>query len=76
MLFRLVQSWQQEPDQSGIVGTILIDFSKAYDCLPHDLMVSKQEAYGLAKETLQLIISYRKQRTKIGSMYSDWAYFI
>ena len=39
-------------------------------------MVAKLEAYDLAKESLQLIsdyLSYRKQRTKIGSAYSDWA---
>ena len=50
--------------------------SKAYDCLPHDLMVAKLEAYGISKESLQLIsdyLSYCKQRTKIGSPYSDWA---
>ena len=52
-----------------------MDLSKAYDCLPHDLMVAKLEAEGLAEESLQLInhyLSYRKQRTKIGSAYSDW----
>ena len=39
-------------------------------------MVAKLEAYGITKESLQLIsdyLSYRKQRTKIGSAYSDWA---
>ena len=40
-LFRLVQSCQNELDQPGFVGTILMDLSKAYDCLPHDLMVAK-----------------------------------
>ena len=29
-----------------------MDLSKAYDCLTHDLMVSKLEAYGLAKASL------------------------
>ena len=69
-LFRLIQSWQKEPDESGFVGAIQMDLSKAYDCLPRDLMVAKLEAYGLAKESLQLIsdyLSYRKQRTKIVS---------
>ena len=53
-----------------------MDLSKAYDCLPHDLMVAKLESYSISKEGLQLIsdyLSYRKQRTKIGSAYSDWA---
>ena len=74
-LIRLIQSWQKELDQSGFVGTILMDLSKAYDCLPHDLMVAKLEAYNLAKEGLQLIsdyLSYRKQGSNIGSAYSDW----
>ena len=32
-LFRLLQKWQKELDSSGIVGAILMDLSKAYDCL-------------------------------------------
>ena len=42
-------------------------------------MVAKLEAYGLAKESLQLLsdcVSYRKQNTKIDFGYSDWANFI
>ena len=53
-LFRLIQSWQNEIDDSGFVGTILMDLSEAYDCLPHDLMVAKLEAYDISKESLQL----------------------
>ena len=52
-----------------------MDLSKAYDCLPHGLMFAKLEAYGLAKESLQIIsdyLSYRKQRKKASSAYSDW----
>ena len=53
-----MQSWQRELDESGFVGTILMYLSKTYDCLPHDLMVAKLKAYGLAKESLQLISDY------------------
>ena len=38
-------------------------------------MVAKQKAYGLTKESLQLIsdnLSYRKQRMKTGSTFSHW----
>ena len=40
-----------------------MDLSKAYNRLPHDLMVDEVEAYGLTKESLQSIsdyLSYRK----------------
>ena len=50
-----------------------MDLSKAYDCLPHDLIIAKFEAYGLSKSSLSLLLDYltsRKQRVKIGSSYS------
>ena len=39
-LSRLFQKWQKELDSSGVVGTILMDLSKAYDCLPYDLIIA------------------------------------
>ena len=36
-LFRVVEKWKKHLDMMGIVGTILVDMSKAYDCIPHDL---------------------------------------
>ena len=75
-LFRLLQKWQKELDSSGIVGTILMDLSKTYDCLPHDFIIVKLEAYGLDTNSLRFIFDYlssRKQRTKIGSAYSNWS---
>ena len=47
-----------------------MDLSKAYDCLPHDLLIAKLEAYGLDVNSLRLMYSYldnRLQRVKIGS---------
>ena len=75
-LFRLLQKWQKELDSSGIAGTILMDLSKAFDCLPHDLVISKLEAYGLDTNSLRFAFDYlncRKQRTKMGYTYSDWS---
>ena len=46
-----------------------MDLSKAYDCLPHDLLIAKLEAYGFNNDSLQLILSFlqsRYQRVKIG----------
>ena len=61
-LFKLLQRWQKELDNSGLVGTILMDLSKAYDCLPHDLIIAKFEAYGLSKSSLSLLLDYLTSR--------------
>ena len=56
-------------------GTILMDLSKVYDCIPHDLLMAKLEFCGIDKRGLSIILyylSHRKQRTKIGSLCSSW----
>ena len=75
-LFRLLQKWQKELDSSGIVGTILMDLSKAYDCLPHDLVLAKLEAHVLDTNSLRFLFDYlscREQRTKMESAYRNWS---
>ena len=75
-LFRLIQKWQEELDSGGYVGTILMDLSKAYDCLSHDLLIAKLEAYGLDVGSLNFLLDYlslRKHRTKVGSSFSKWS---
>ena len=66
---------RNELDNSGLVGTILMDLSKAYGCLPHDLIIAKFEAYGLSKSSLNLLLDYlasRKERVKICSSCNLW----
>ena len=76
VLSRLIQSLKKELDNSSLVRTILKDLSKAYDCLPHGLLIAKLEANGLDKPSLNLVndcLRFRKQRKKFGSSYSDSA---
>ena len=51
-------------DNSGLVETMLMDLSKAYDCLHHDLLIAKLDAYGLDKPSLNFINSYLRFRTQ------------
>ena len=70
-LIRLIENWRKRLDVSGIVGTILMDLSKAYDCLPHDILIAKFKAYGFDFNSLCVLYSYldcRHHRVKSGSL--------
>ena len=60
VLLRLIEQWRQHLDSNKIVGAVLTDLSKAFDRLPHDLLIAKLEAYGLDREMVKLVYSYLK----------------
>ena len=52
-----------------------MDLSKAFDCLPRDLLIEKLRAYGLAPDAVSLLSSYlsdRVQQVRLGSHTSTW----
>ena len=74
-LIKLLEDWRVQLDNKKVIGTILCDLSKAFDTLPHDLLIAKLNAYGLSQSALEFIYNYlsnRKQRCKVGSSYSSW----
>ena len=74
-LLKMLEIWKKAADEKRFAGAILTDLSKAFDCLNHDLLIAKLNAYEFDLTSLQFIRSYlteRKQRTKVGSSYSSW----
>ncbi len=54
-----------------------MDLSKAFDALPHGLMIAKLRAYGISESTCKFISSYlssRQQRVKVGGDKGEWQY--
>ena len=79
VLVRLIEDWKALLDKQQVVGAMLLDLSKAFDCLPHSLLIAKLQAYGFDKNACNLIHSYlinRKQRVKIGDSRSEWLHLI
>ena len=74
-LISLIEKWKKSIDNGGAFGALMTDLSKAFDCLSHELLIAKLEAYGFDEKSLKLIYNYlsnRKQRVKINDSYSSW----
>ena len=75
-LITLIEKWKKTVDNGGAFGALLTDLSKAFDCLPHELLIAKLDAYGFDKSSLKLMHGYlsnRKQRVKTNGRYSSWS---
>ena len=72
-LVRMLEKWKTSLDNRENVGAILMDLSKAFDCIKHDLLLAKLDAYGFSREALRLVNSFLENRHQraIGS-FSHW----
>ena len=52
----LLEELGEDLDNNFVVGVVFIDLSKAFDCIPHDRLIAKLEAYGF--DNLHYIYSY------------------
>ena len=58
VLIRLIEEWRKNLDDDYIVGAVLMNLSKTFDCIPHDLLIAKLDSYGLDINLLKYINSY------------------
>ena len=74
-LIVMLEKWKLALDNKGIAGALLTDLSKAFDCINHELLLAKMDAYGFDRKSLAILLSYlsgRKQRTKVNNKLSNW----
>ena len=77
-LLTMVEKWRKTLDEGGETGAVLTDLSKAFDCIDHNLLIAKLNAYGFEKRLLEFGVFFhsyltkRKQRTKVDSAFSSW----
>ena len=69
------EKWRISLDNKGYGGAILMDLSKAFVTINHDLLIAKLNAYGFSHSSQNLLYSYlsnRWQRTKINYTFNSW----
>ena len=57
-LMALIEKFKKSLDQGGEYVALLTDLSKAFYCLPHDLIIANLHAYGFNKASISLMHSY------------------
>ena len=62
MILRLIEDWKEKLDKGFSAGAVLVNLTKAFDCIPHDLQISKLNAYGFDRKSLVFFYSYLKRR--------------
>ena len=75
-LMAMIEKWKQILDNNGHAGTVLMDLSKAFDTINHELLIAKLKSYGFDNSALEIIFNYlsdRWQRTRINTSFSTWS---
>ena len=61
-LVKLIDKWMACIDSGDIIGTMFIDFRKAFDLVDHKLLIKKLSAYKVCSSSLRWFISYLESR--------------
>ena len=71
-LVSMIEKCKESVDNGGALDALMTDLSKAFDCLHHELLVAKLDAYRFDIKSVKLIQQYlskRKQRVNVGMHY-------
>ena len=64
-LLYMTEKIKQARDNNNVFAAVLTDLSKAFDCINHELLIAKLNAYGFDSPSLKFISAYlnfRKQK--------------
>ena len=60
-------------DDNECCGLLLTDLSKAFDCVKHDLLIVKMNAYNFVNNDSALVHSYLSDRKQTTNIYYSFS---
>jgi hypothetical protein len=74
-LLIVMEEWSNWIDEGSMFDTIYLDFSKAFDSVPHQRLLLKLKTLGMGETLINWVrsfISNRKQRVMLNGKFSKW----
>ena len=74
-LFSAVDAWMESVDKGHFVGALLLDFTKAFDSVPHQLLLKELQSIWCSKDTITWFCNYltdRQQRVVTYKQVTEW----
>ena len=62
MLKGVIENWRKVLDSRLFAGVVPMDLSNMFDCIPHDILIPKLDAYDLTFDTVTLLYSFLKEK--------------
>ena len=51
-------------DKKENIGIFMMDLSKVFDCIPHEILIAKLHTYDFSRDSLKFIYNYLKGRNQ------------
>ena len=75
-LTMVIDDWAKILNKQGQVDTFILDFEKAFDIPPHELLKSELFGYGIGGKKIErtdAFLCFRQQRGDLNGIKSDWS---
>ena len=75
----MLEMWKNELDKGVYISAILMDLSKVFETLNHNLLIAKLGAYGFERDSLSFMKNYsndRQQQVRVNKNFSFWEIII
>ena len=74
-LHRVVDDWLEQINGNSLTGACLLDISKCFDSINHEILLKRLEMYGITGNKFDWFSSYLKNRKQIVCFQQDCSDF-